>query len=42
MGWVKPTIEAKAHSRELRQAGNWVKARIILNVQFTLTHTMSG
>jgi hypothetical protein len=42
MGWVKPTIEAKAHSRKLRQAGNWVEARITLKVQFALTHMMSG
>jgi hypothetical protein len=42
MGWVKPTTEAKAHSRKLRQACNWVEARIILNVQFALTHMMSG
>ncbi len=42
MGWVKPTTEAKAHTRKLRQAGNWVEARIILTVQFALTHMMSG
>jgi hypothetical protein len=39
-GWVEPTTEAKAHSRKLRQACNWVKAHIILNVQFALTHHM--
>jgi hypothetical protein len=42
MGWAKPTTEAEAHSRKLRQACNWVEARIISNVPFALTHMMSG